>query len=189
MRRPPFNLQLGVGSARLHLVVINSEPIARFPETEQIDSDLKEVLMKNNSITIIVCCLLALGASSVAQSTRSEGSGGGCSNRTLSGSYGFLLEGTDLASGLPFRGVVMQRYDGKGGITQVDHVVFAGSPPPVEWAPGTGNYTVNSDCTGAAVLSTPLGQVILHFVVANNGKQINQVVDANAVTAVGIKVN
>jgi|SRR6516162_5542499 hypothetical protein len=145
--------------------------------------------MKNNAITIMLCCLLTLGPSAVAQSTTSEGSGGGCSNRTLSGSYGLLLEGTDLGSGLPFRGVVMQTYDGKGGITQVDHVVFAGSPPPVEWAPGTGSYTVNPNCTGAAVLNTYLGQINLHFVVTGNGKQINQVVDANAVTAVGIKVN
>jgi hypothetical protein len=112
-----------------------------------------------------------------------------CSNRTLSGNYGFLLEGTDLGLNLPFRGVVMQGYDGNGNITQVDHVVFGGNPPPQEWTPGTGTYTVNPDCTGRAVLDTAQGQVNLHFVVVDDGKQINQVVDANAVTAVGIRVH
>jgi len=156
--------------------------------------------MKSNSLSqrsmilthiAVVSALLACSASAVAQSNSaiSNSSDRRCSNRTLNGSYGFLLEGTDLASGLPFRGVVMQTYDGKGGITQVDHVVFAGSPPPVEWAPGTGSYTVNPDCTGAAVLHTFTGDVPLHFVVVDNGKQINQVVDANAVTAVGNRVN
>ncbi len=48
---------------------------------------------------------------------------------------------------------------------------------------------MNTDCTGAATLTTPDGTIYLHFVVVNNGKQINQVVDSNAVTAVGIRVN
>jgi hypothetical protein len=154
--------------------------------------------MKNKSIskrlliatpTMIVCVVLALGSSAFAQSAVSESNGGNCSNRTLNGSYGFLLDGTNFPSGVPFRGVAMQTYDGKGGITQVDHVVFAGFPPPMEWTPGTGEYTVNSNCTGAAVLHTVTGDVQLHFVVVNSGKQINQVVDANAVTAVGTRVN
>lgn len=145
--------------------------------------------MRAATPVLIVFCLLASSTSVVAQPPESDSNGGSCSNKTLKGSYGFLLDGTDLASGLPFRGVVMQSYDGKGGITQVDHVVFAGSPPPVEWAPGTGTYSVNSDCTGAAVLNTYLGTINLHFVVADNGKQIKQVVDANAVTAVGNRVH
>ena len=132
--------------------------------------------------------LLAMGATTVAQTAASE-QGYRCSNRTLNGSYGFLLDGTDLTSGFPFRGVVMQTYDGKGGITQVDHVVFNGTPPPVEWAPGTGTYAVNPDCSGVALLHTFTGDVALHFVVTDNGKQVKQVVDANAVTAVGNRVN
>ena len=157
--------------------------------------------MKNNSISrilmptthaMVLCFLLASGISAVAQSANGESGNGRCSNRTLNGSYGFLLDGTILGPNLPLRGVVMQRYDGNGNITQVDHVVTVGGPPPQEWTPGTGSYTVNPDCTGSAVLiipGNPLSPVNLHFVVVNNGKQINQVVDANAVTAVGIKVN
>jgi len=157
--------------------------------------------MKNNPISrilvpathaMVLCFLLASGVSALAQSGNGESGNGRCSNRTLNGSYGFLLDGTILGPNLPLRGVVMQHYDGNGNITQVDHVVTDGGPPPQEWTPGTGSYTVNPDCTGSAVLiipGNPLSPVNLHFVVVNNGKQINQVVDANAVTAVGIKVN
>ena len=56
---------------------------------------------------------------------------------------------------------------------------------------GTGTYTVNPDCTGAGVInsSSAQGPLPIHFVVVNNGKQIFQVVDGNAVSTVGIKVN
>ena len=143
--------------------------------------------------TMIVFGLLAFGANAVAQSNQTpangnDGNGPRCSNRTLSGDYGFALDGTFLPN-TPVRGVVMQHYDGRGNITQVDHLVVYGTPPPQEWTPGTGTYTVNPDCTGAATLTTPDGTIYLHFVVVNNGKQINQVVDSNAVTAVGIRVN
>jgi hypothetical protein len=90
---------------------------------------------------------------------------------------------------LPIRGVVMQHYDGKGNITQVDHVIVGGFPPPQEWQPGTGTYSVNPDCTGVAVLRTPANpEVNLHFVIVKRGREIHQVVDADAVTAIGIKV-
>ena len=132
--------------------------------------------------TMALCFLLASGVSALAQSGNGEPGNGHCSNRTLNGSYGFLLDGTILGPNFPFRGVVMQRYDGNGNITQVDHIMLNGGPPPQEWTPGTGTYTVNQECTGAATLHTPQGTLDLHFVVVNNGKQINQVVDANAVT-------
>jgi hypothetical protein len=155
----------------------------------------KSVWNRSTMLTpvMIAFVLLAVGASAVAQSNKTptsgnDGNGPRCSNRTLSGDYGFALDGTFLPN-TPFRGVVMQHYDGNGNITQVDHIVVYGTPPPQEWTPGTGTYTVNPDCTGAATLTTPSGTIYLHFVVVNSGKQINQVVDSNAVTAVGIRVN
>jgi hypothetical protein len=114
-----------------------------------------------------------------------------CTNHTLHGDYGFALEGEILGPGLQFRGVVMQHYDGKGSFTQVDHIVFNGVPPAEEWTPGSGTYTVNPNCTGSAVIivpGNPLSPINLHFVVVRQGKEIHQVVDANAVTAVGNKV-
>lgn len=141
--------------------------------------------------TMIVCGLLAFSVSAVAQSKSETTSGGRCSNRTLNGDYGFTLEGTILGPNIPLRGLVMQHYDGNGNITQVDHVVDGGLPPTQEWAPGTGTYAVNPDCTGSGVINSSSGQgpLYIHFVVVNSGKQVFQVVDGNAVSTVGIKVN
>lgn len=141
--------------------------------------------------TMIVCGLLVFSIAAVAQSKSETTGGGRCSNRTLNGDYGFTLEGTILGPNIPLRGLVMQHYDGNGNITQVDHVVDGGTPPMQEWTPGTGTYTVNPDCTGAGVINSPSGHgpLPIHFVVVNNGKQIFQVVDGNAVSTVGIKVN
>lgn len=140
---------------------------------------------------VVVCGLLAFSVSALAQSGNGDSSNGRCSNRTLKGDYGFTLEGTILGPNIPLRGLVMQHYDGNGNITQVDHVVDGGVPPTQEWAPGTGTYTVNPDCTGAGVINSSSGHgpLPIHFVVVNNGKQIFQVVDGNAVSTVGIKVN
>ena len=141
------------------------------------------------TIAMIVCFVLA-GASAIAQSDTAHSGDRRCSNRTLFGDYGSQIEGTILGPNLPFRGLAMAHFDGKGNITQVDHIVFNGIPPAIEWTPGTGTYSVNPDCTGAAVINSPSGQgpVNLHFVAVNHGKQINQVVDANAVTAVAYRV-
>jgi len=142
------------------------------------------------AIAMIVCFVLA-GASAMAQSDTAHSGDRRCSNRTLFGDYGSQIEGTLLGPNLPFRGLAMAHFDGKGNITQVDHIVFNGIPPTIEWTPGTGTYAVNPDCTGSAVINSPSSQgpVNLHFVVVNHGKQINQVVDANAATAVAYRVD
>ena len=137
-------------------------------------------------VAMIVCSLLI-----VASSARADDRDKTCSNRTLQGDYGFTLLGEILGPGFQFRGVVMQHYDGKGSLSQVDHIVLNGMPPLQEWTPGTGTYTVNPDCTGSAVITVPgnpLSPINLHFVVVKHGTEIHQVVDANAVTAIGIKV-
>jgi hypothetical protein len=144
---------------------------------------ISRILMTVTSIMIV---LLASGVSATAESQKGQ-----CSNQTLLGDYGFALEGVILGPDLPLRGVVMQHYDGKGNLTQVDHVVVNGMPPRDEWTPGSGTYTVNPDCTGMAVINVPgdpNSPINLHFVVVRDGKEIRQVVDANAVTAVGTRV-
>ena len=144
------------------------------------------------AIPIMIVCGLLLPASSMGPTVRADNEDTkGCTNKTLQGDYGFALEGEILGPGLQFRGVVMQHYDGNGNFTQVDHIVFNGVPPAEEWTPGSGTYTVNPNCTGSAVLivpGNPLSPINLHFVVVRQGKEIHQVVDANAVTAVGNKV-
>jgi len=148
-----------------------------------------------SNVSMITLLAMVVCAPAIAQregpSTIFQDSAHGCSNRTLAGDYGFTIEGTILNADLPLRGLVMQHYDGRGHITQVDHVVFGGYPPPLEWTPGTGTYTVNPDCTGSGVINSPSNPVPLniHFVIVDHGRKIKQVVDANAVVAVGEKVD
>jgi hypothetical protein len=160
---------------------------------------MKSNLISKISMTaapmMIACFVLAMSSSARAQSNDAQpndrrSDDRDCSNRTLHGDYGFTIEGVILGPDIPFRGLALQHYDGRGHITQVDHIVTNGVPPTEEWTPGTGTYSVNPDCTGKGVINSPSNPtpVSLHFVVVRRGKEIHQVVDANAVTAVGIKV-
>jgi hypothetical protein len=167
--------------------------------------------MKNSSISrilmaatpmMIVCGLLASGACAMAQSNELPASDASaetqsvhrrCSNRTLFGDYGWAIEGIVGLPGasIPIRGVAISHFDGKGNETQVDHVVTNGTPPPLEWTPGSGSYTVNPDCTGTLVINipgNPFSPVNLHFVVVRQGKEILTVVDGIAPSAIAIKI-
>ena len=143
---------------------------------------------------MIVCGLLASGPSA-----RAESEDGACSNRMVQGDYGFAVEGLVLPApgvALPIRGVHMTHFDGKGNLTEVDHIVFNGLPPAIEWTPVTGSYHVNANCTGtiSLVISTG-GFVNLRIVVVGWGKEIHTVVTApfdgppRTVTSVGIRVD
>ena len=123
-----------------------------------------------------------------------------CTNKTLLGDYGFQIEGLILAipgvtvppQGIPLRGVAMSHFDGKGNMTQVDHVVAGGNPPDVPWTAGTATYTVNPNCTGTWVLvipGSPFSPVNVSFVVNKSGKEIRAVVESNASTSIGVKID
>ena len=122
--------------------------------------------------------------------TENEREDGPCSNRTLRGDYGFAIEGDILAgpSRIPLRSVAMTDFDGEGNLSQVEHFVFNGVPPPLDWSPSSGTYNVNPDCTGTAQIILPgFPPVNLHLVVVKHGREIHTVVDVNAVTSIGIK--
>jgi hypothetical protein len=147
--------------------------------------------MKNKSMSrivvgsiAIVCVILALGASAVAQPGPGKRGRETCSNRTLFGDYGGLIEGTILGPNLALRTLIMAHFDGEGNLTEVDHVVINGVPPAAEeeWRPATGTYTVNPDCTGSAVINTGNPPIPLHFVLVNHGKDLRGVVDGSAIT-------
>jgi hypothetical protein len=148
--------------------------------------------MKNNWMSkmstvslsmMIVFVVLALGTSAVA-----EGPGTGpCSNRMLFGDYGMQIEGTFLAPNWPLRTAAMVHFDGRGNMSSKSWVVLNGTPQTQDWRQdGPGTYTVNSDCT---VSATFLGVIPAHFVVVNNGKDFRGVVDGDAITFVGSRVN
>jgi hypothetical protein len=132
---------------------------------------------------MLVCVVLALGSSAVA-----EGPGTGtCSTRSLFGDYGMQVEGTFLGPNWPLRTVVMIHFDGRGNSTSKSYAVLNGKPVTEDWSeddPGT--YTVNSDCTASGVFR---GAIPAHFVVVNTGKEFRGVVDGDAISFVGSRVN
>ena len=89
--------------------------------------------------------------------------------------------------------MAITHFDGRGHLTQVDHVVFNGMLPPMEWTPATGTYSINPDCTGEAEIiipGSPFSPVILRLVVGDNGTQIRTVVSkpGYVVTSTATKV-
>ncbi len=142
---------------------------------------------------MVVCGGLLVAASSMGPTARADNEDKMvCTDKTIQGDYGAQIEGTVLGPNLPFRGLARSHNDGEGNSTQVDHIVFNGIPPAVEWAPGTGTYTVNPDCTGSGVInssSNPGPPITTHFIVVNHGKQTIGVVDGNAVTFVSYKID
>lgn len=95
-----------------------------------------------------------------------------CSVRTLRGSYGYLMKGTNLnwlqlPSG-PVAIVGVANYDGAGNVTTTATSIMNGLLVPVNQ---TGTYTVNEDCTG--VVNFPLG--LYPIVITADGREIHGV--------------
>ena len=152
--------------------------------------------MKNTSMStkrrvslpmIMVCVVLALGASAAAQQAVAEPGGVRCSSRTLSGDYGMRAEGTILGPNWPLQTLVKVHFDGKGGLTALVYKVINGTPTYDDWtSEGSGTYTVNQDCTGSAVFNGPIS---IHFIVVNNGKEFLGMVDGNSIAVAGSRIN
>jgi hypothetical protein len=102
-----------------------------------------------------------------------------CGNSTIQGRYAFTLHGTifPLNGGtVLIDGISLQKFDGRGNVTQVDAVADNGYLTP-GWRPGTGSYSVNPDCTGTETLVVPgMPDLHLQFIVAQSGNTIHQVV-------------
>jgi hypothetical protein len=148
----------------------------------------RKSISRMRMLAMIVCGLLASDASAIAQSND-----GHCSNRMLFGDYGYTSEGVLLShQALPSSSdqLAMTHLDGKGNLTWVEHTVVNGTPLQAGWTAASGTYTVNSDCTGTAVVNTPNSPVPLNlaFMVVREGKEMHSVLDSNAITAVFIKV-
>jgi hypothetical protein len=141
---------------------------------------------------MIVCGLLASGVSAVAEQ---EGRHFACSDRTLSGDYGYAAEGVLIGTpGLPaiapFRSVGMTHFDGRGNLSWLERTVINGVPANSDWTTASGTYSVNPNCTGTAVVITPNSPVPLHldFVVVSQGREVHTVLESDAISSVFKKV-
>jgi len=124
------------------------------------------------SICLAVLTLALATSSSMAAHDRE------CTNITLKGSYAFTIHGQIFTPNGPLvvDGIAKTTFDGNGNLTQVDAVAANGIASQV-WRPGTGTYTVNSDCTGTMTLQNP-DQPPLHLaiLVSDSGNLIHTVV-------------
>jgi hypothetical protein len=138
---------------------------------------------------MVVCGLLF--AVSVARANDDDK----CTDGILRGDYGFAAEGVLLGTpGLPaqaqFRSVGVAHFNGRGGLTWVEHTVINGVPANADFILATGTYSVNANCTGSAVVTTPNSPVPLRLslVIVKDGKEFRTILDASSVGAVYNKI-
>ena len=122
-------------------------------------------------LVLLVLGMLASGVTAHASN---------CSNLTIKGIYAFTVHGQILlnngAPPLSVNGVAQTTFDGYGNLTQIDAVAVSGGLAP-GWRPGSGSYSVNSDCTGTmTILNAGMAPLNLQILVAQSGKTIHSVV-------------
>jgi len=128
------------------------------------------------------CVALSVGVSIIALLTGCGGNGSGITNPTpppsgsfstadLSGTYVFSISGIDV-NGAAYSALGIFSANGKGGISSGTMDVKDGSlsAPVPNAAISGGNYTIGVDGRGTAQLntSTPLGQIVLDFVLQDS---------------------
>lgn len=137
----------------------------------------KHRIVVSVSAVVVMTAFILFAAPVWAQS----GEDRACSNRTLHGDYGFDIQAQLV---FPFgpgglHGVAMTHFDGRGHLSQVDHVVVEGFPPSTPWNAGSGIYAINPDCTGTATINFSDGRpsVLLSLIVVRQGTEVHTVVD------------
>jgi uncharacterized protein (TIGR03437 family) len=94
-----------------------------------------------------------------------------CSTGSLTGAYGYLLTGVTAASGSTAyysdAGSVVS--DGGGNLTSQDVVNLGGTTAQLQ---ATGTYSIASDCTGTAQLTSQAGSGNYYFAVAGDGQTV-----------------
>lgn len=104
-----------------------------------------------------------------------------CTNATLEGDYGFIVTGTRPSGpGAPVEtivGVAMTHFDGNGNLTQTDNIHGSLSGLVTPDRPGTGTYTINSDCTGTMKLTNAGSPTLtVAIVVVDDGNEVRAAV-------------
>jgi hypothetical protein len=87
--------------------------------------------------------------------------------------------------------VGLTHFNGKGGLTWLEHTVVNGTPLNMDFVAASGTYSVNANCTGTAVVNSPNSPVPLRlaFVIVREGREVHTVLDASAIAAVFTKVD
>jgi hypothetical protein len=112
----------------------------------------------NSAMALTAAGMLVMLMAPGAQATPS------CSNGTLKGAYGATITGT--IAGLPFAELDLVSADGKGNFSGTGTVSYNGSISSVTF---TATYSVNSDCSGSASLSTGVTQ---NLIIKTDGSEV-----------------
>jgi hypothetical protein len=102
--------------------------------------------------------------------------------------YGSTITGTLVGGPMagPVAGIVLQNFDGEGGLTQIDTVTINGNTI-AQGRHSTGAYTVNQDCTGSATLNFPDQPPLqLNFVLVDHRREIRSVVTNPGLTTTSV---
>lgn len=93
-----------------------------------------------------------------------------CSNASLSGGYGFIVNGIAPHAG-PYSYVGRFVADGKGGVTGRGAQAVNGE---ISRPTFTGTYTIKADCTGVANLKFDFGgEAPLELIIVDDGKTVD----------------
>ncbi len=138
-------------------------------------------------IANVKCLLLTIVMLSALGQSRAQ-----CSNAMLRGTYIFTITGQILAppaAAGTVSGVAQTDFDGKGNLTQLDHVIHNGTVPVEDWRPAIGSYSINPDCTGwMTLIPQPIDpadaspELKLYIVVSKDGQLIRTVVSGSPTT-------
>jgi len=117
-----------------------------------------------------------------------------CSERSLKGSFGYALEGLRFPSppspvGVELVGAAgLLVFDGAGGLTAQDTIrtaADADSTGTIGHRVGTGNYTVDANCTGSGEIAGDYGGLTFFFAIFN-GKEFAFIVTNPGTDLVGL---
>ena len=128
--------------------------------------------------------MLAAAIALSALSSAARADSYGCSNATLKGQYAFGVTAytpPGFPNGPPQVVAGIKTFDGKGSLTQRDYI---GDSDQTDFSTGeTGTYTINSNCTGSAVINLNVpgsppgtGVIKVMFVISDGGRHIHEVV-------------
>jgi len=151
--------------------------------------------MKNNSfrqnlvqLFTIVTILAAVALTATAQSKSAAKAGASlisrCSSRSISGNYGMTVTASNLVApgvSIPIVAVGLINFSGEGTLTGTATTSFGGG---VGTDSVTGEYSVESNCTGSFSVTFSNGFTINHnLVLVDEGKEIIFIqTDQNTVT-------
>jgi hypothetical protein len=109
----------------------------------------------------------ALASSLILPFLAEASAGESCHNNMLRGHYSHLIQGIfgpadasafgqTYANALPFQGIQMLEFDGRGGLTGSESLIAGGGELTnnngKHFVPVVGSFTINSDCTGTAYI-------------------------------------